>query len=101
MQFEAVIRARVPRTDYPECGVKSCAVPWADLHERFTLMFEDCEFPVLQAALSVKQAKKLLGLNWKGLHRIIERAVERELDEVSMLGWVSRALGGAMITSSG
>ena len=69
MQFETVMRARVPRTDCPECGVKTCAVPWADLHGRFTLMFEAFAVRVLQAASSVEQASKLLGLNWKGLHR--------------------------------
>lgn len=98
MQFETVMRARVPRTDCPECGVKTCAVPWADLHGRFTLMFEAFAVRVLQAASSVEQASKLLGLNWKGLHRIMERAVEgglakRELDEVEHVGMDEKSFG--------
>ena len=63
MQFETVMRGRVPRTDCPECGVKTCGVPWADLHGRFTLMFEAFAVRVLQAASSVEQASKLLGLS--------------------------------------
>jgi len=91
MQFETEMRARVPRTDCPQCGVKTCAVPWADLHGRFTLMFEAFAVRVLQASSNVEQARQLLGLNWKGLHRIMERAVERglakrELDEVEHVG---------------
>jgi transposase len=98
MQFETLIRARVPRTDCPECEVKTCAVPWADLHERFTLMFEACAVRVLQAASSVEQASKLLGLNWKVLHRIMECAVERglakrELDEVEHVGMDEKSFG--------
>ena len=104
MQFETVMRARLPRTDCSECGVKTCAVPLADLHGRFTLMFEAFAVRVLQAASSVGQASKLLGINWKGLHRIMERAVEGAWPSGnsmrwSMWGWMRRALGGAMITS--
>ena len=98
MQFETVMRARVPRTDCSECGVKTCAVPWADLHGRFTLIFEAFAVRVLQAASSVEQASKLLGLNWKGLHRIMEREVEgglakRELDEVEHVGMDEKSFG--------
>ncbi len=98
MQFETVMRARVPRTDCPQCGVKTCAVPWADLHGRFTLMFEAFAVRVLQASSNVEQARQLLGLNWKGLHRIMERAVERglakrELDEVEHVGMDEKSFG--------
>ena len=29
MQFETILRARVPRSDCPSCGVKTTTVPWA------------------------------------------------------------------------
>jgi transposase len=70
MQLETVMRASVQRTDFPECGVKTCPVPWADLHGRCMLIFEGFALRALQAASSVEQASKLLGHNWKGLHRI-------------------------------
>jgi transposase len=104
MQFETVMRNIVPRSDCTECGVKTCTVLWADLHGWFTLMFEACRVLVLQAASSVDQASKLKRVNWKELHRMIERAVEwglaqRELDEVEHVGLMKRALGEAVITS--
>ena len=40
MNFETVIKARTPRTNCAECGVKTVAVPWANKNSRFTLMFE-------------------------------------------------------------
>jgi hypothetical protein len=42
MQFETLIRARVPRADCPEHGVKTMQVPWAAPQGRFTLLFERC-----------------------------------------------------------
>ena len=30
MNFETVIKARTPRTNCVECGVKTVAVPWAE-----------------------------------------------------------------------
>ncbi len=91
MQFETTIVARVPRTDCNECGVKTCEVPWAEPHGRFTLMFEAFAIRVLQAAASIKQAQELLRLSWRSLQTIMDRAVERglalrELDEVTHLG---------------
>ena len=79
MQFETVLKARVPRTNCPDCGVKTVTVPWAELHGRFTLMFEAFAVRVLQAAASVERARHLLGLSWHSVHEIMERAVERGL----------------------
>lgn len=42
MQFQTIVRARTPRANCPQCGVKTIAVPWADKHARFTLLFEAC-----------------------------------------------------------
>ncbi len=62
MQFETVLVAATPRTKCPQCGVKTCRVPWAEPHGEFTLMFEVFAIRVLQAAGSVEQARVLLGL---------------------------------------
>ena len=58
-------------------------------------MFEAC---VLQAAGSVEQARKLLGLTWDSVQRIMDRAVERglqrrELDEVRHVGIDEKSFG--------
>lgn len=91
MQFETVLIAKVPRTKCPDCGVKTCTVPWAEPSGRFTLMFEAFAIRVLQAAASTKQASILLNLNWKSTQKIMDRAVERgletrELDDVKHVG---------------
>jgi len=79
MQFQTVLVARTPRTKCPECGVKTCTVPWASPHGRFTLMFEAFAIKVLQIASSVDSARSLLHLSWDAVHRILEQAVERGL----------------------
>ncbi len=79
MQFQTTLVAQVPRTKCSNCGVKTCSVPWASPHGRFTLMFEAFAIRVLQVASSVDGARSLLHLSWDAIHRILERAVERGL----------------------
>jgi transposase len=91
MQFETVIRARVPRSECPEHGIKTMKVPWAPPQGRFTLLFERFAVDVLLACASVSQACELLGLGWEAAHEIMRRAVERglerrELDALKHLG---------------
>ncbi len=91
MQFETLLRARVPRTKCAKCGVKTSTVPWADKYSRFTLMFEAFAIHVLQACSNVQRAATLLGLDWDAAHRIMERAVQRglerrELENVEYVG---------------
>lgn len=98
MQFETVLRAAVPRANCAQCGVKTIAVPWADKHSRFTLLFEAFSVRVLEAAHNVKRAAALLGLDWDSVHRIMERAVERglacrRLDEVRHVGIDEKSFG--------
>ena len=98
MQFETVLTARVPRTNCLACGVKTCHVPWANPHGRFTLMFEAFAIRVLQAAASTEQARTLLNLSWKSMQRIMDRAVERglalrELDDVEHVGIDEKSFG--------
>lgn len=84
MQFETRIRARVPRCDCEQCGVKTTAVPWAGKHSRFTLLFEAFAIKVLTACSSVKRAAELLKLDWDTVHSIMSRAVERGLQRRSV-----------------
>lgn len=65
MQFETLIRARTPRAECPEHGVKTMTVPWAAPQGRFTLAFEGFAIAVLLASASVKQACALLGIGWE------------------------------------
>ena len=57
MQFQTVLTARVPRTNCPQCSVKTCDVPWAEPHSCFTSMFEAFAVHVLLASATVEQAK--------------------------------------------
>jgi len=91
MQYETLIRARVPRCDCPEHGVKTMKVLWAAPQGRFTLLFERIAVDVLLACASVSQACELLGLGWEAAHEIMRRAVKRglerrELDQLKYLG---------------
>lgn len=79
MNFETIIKCRIPRTNCKDCGIKTVAVPWADKHSRFTLMFEAFAIVVLQAARSLDAGRKLLGLSWDSANTIIKRAVDRGL----------------------
>lgn len=91
MQFETILEARIPRVNCQRCGVKTCEVPWAGKHSRFTLLFEAFAIAVLEACSSVSAAASLLRLGWDAVHAIMERAVERglvrrEVDHVQHVG---------------
>ena len=91
MQFETILRARVPRCRCPQCGVKTISVSWASKSSRFTLMFEAFAILVLQASSSVQQGAELLRLDWSSANQIMKRAVERGLarrvvDQVQHVG---------------
>jgi len=80
MQFTTLIRARAPRSDCPEHGVKTMQVPWAAPQGRFTLLFECFSVEVLLASASVSQACALLGIGWDTAQEIMRRAVNRGLE---------------------
>jgi transposase len=98
MQFTTIIRARTPRSDCPDHGVKTLQVPWAEPHGRFTLLFERFAVEVLLASASVSQACELLGIGWESAHDIMRRAVERglerrQLDALKHLGMDEKSFG--------
>ena len=77
MQFETLIKARIPRSNCSECGIKTVRIPWADKHSRFTLMFEAFAIEVLQACGDVQSTSRLLKLDWDTANTIMSRSVER------------------------
>jgi transposase len=80
MQFTTLIRARTPRSDCSEHGVKTMSVPWAAPQGRFTLLFERFAVEVLLASATISQACELLGISWDTAQEIMRRAVERGLE---------------------
>lgn len=86
MQFTTLIRARTPRANCPEHGVKTMTVPWAAPQGRFTLHFERFAIEVLLACASVSQACELLGINWDTAQEIMRRAVARGLEQRQLEG---------------
>jgi transposase len=81
MQFATYLHCEVPRVRCKEHGAKTVTVPWAGKNSRFTLLFEGFAIRVLQAARSVEEARKLLGLNWHQVEAIKKRAVQRGLSK--------------------
>lgn len=98
MQFETLVRCRVPRSDCPEHGAKTISVPWAGPRSQFTLLFERFAIEVLLGARSIKKAQELLRISWDQAQRIQELAVERglarrKLDELEYAGMDEKNFG--------
>jgi len=102
MQFATLIRARTPRSDCPEHGVKTMQVPWAEPQGRFTLLFERFAVEVLLASASVSQACELLGIGWETAHEMMGRRWNGVWNGGNWMpsntwGWMRRALGGTVL----
>lgn len=79
MQFETLLRARVPRSRCREYGVKTIDVPLGGTGLAFYAAFECFAIEVLWASRSLAQERELLRLSWDALQRIMDRAVQRGL----------------------
>ena len=86
MQFMTYLEAALPRCQCPEHGVRSTEVPWAKQRDRFTLLFSAFAIQVLLSCRNIRQATRLLRLDWKAAHRIMESAVEHGLTERDLSG---------------
>jgi len=75
-QFATMLRARIPRVQCPEHGVRQASVPWAEPRSRFTLLFERFAIDVLLET-DVAGAAKILGISWDEAHHLMQRAVAR------------------------
>jgi transposase len=86
MQFETIIVAQVPRLKSPDGHTEFVKVPWAEKPSQWTMLFEHLAVEVLQACRNLSQACNLLDLNWRSVHRIMQRAVQRGLDARQLEG---------------
>ncbi len=84
MQFETIIKARVPRVKHPDGRTEMVSVPWADARSRFTLLLEVWAVEVIQASRSLTQASELLRMSWSQVQAIMERAVSRGMERRSV-----------------
>jgi transposase len=84
MQLETRIRARVPRCNCQNFGVKSTVVSWPQKPSRSTLLSEAFAIKVLTPCSSVKRATMLLKLDWDTVLGIMSRTVERGLQRRPM-----------------
>jgi transposase len=80
-QHEAILRARVPRVQCPEHGIKQVEIPWARPGSGFTLLFEALVL-ALAKEMPVKAVARLVGENdtriWRILQHYVEQARARE-----------------------
>jgi len=76
-QFKTILVASQPRVKCPKHGVKTAAVPWAEKHSRFTLLFERLAIDVLLATQTVQGAQSLLRTSWDETWHIAKKAVAR------------------------
>ncbi len=74
--FATWLRARPPRVHCPEYGVRQVALPWAEPHSRFTILFERLAIDVL-GETDVSGACKILRISWDEAWHLMERAVAR------------------------
>jgi transposase len=74
--FVTWLRARPPRVDCPEHGVRQVALPWAEPHSRFTALFERLAIDVLYET-DISGACEILRISWDEGWHLMERAVAR------------------------
>ena len=77
-QFLTYLHARPPRVDCATHGVRQVALPWAEPHSRFTVLFERLAIDVLSEC-DVEGATRILRLSWDEGWHLAERAVARGL----------------------
>ena len=89
-EHETYLHARLPRTECPDCGVKTVAVPWAREGSGFTLLFEAFvmtlakEMPVNAIARLVQEHDTRI---WRILHHYVEQArAAQDYSQVQELG---------------
>ena len=82
-QYETHIYAPLPRTDCPDCGVKTVDVPWASPQSGFTLFFEAWAIGLAQA-MTIKAASNRLRMSDDSLWRLLKRAVTKALSNQNL-----------------
>ena len=82
-KWRVVIRATLCRLVYPEHGVVTEAIPWAEHDSRFTRDFEDL-VAWMAREMNKTAVKTLLHIAWATVGNIIERVVARKLDRARL-----------------
>lgn len=76
-QFKTIIHCDVPRTDCPDCGVKTMGVPWEGDSLHFTALFEAQTLAMAMVGMTVAGMAEILGEHDTRLWRLLIAAVER------------------------
>ena len=90
-QFETHIYAPLPRTECPNCGVKTVEVPWARPESAFTIFFEAFAIELSQQ-MTIKAASDRLRITDDRLWRLLKRAVTDAVSKLDLSGVRSIAL---------
>lgn len=79
MQYQSFINAHLPRFKSAHGKVETLSPPWAQKHERHTLLFESRVIDLLLATQNQTQTARLMGCKFDVVNRIMHRASERGL----------------------
>lgn len=98
MQFETLIRARVPRVEHEDGSTEVVSVPWADRYSRLSRAMETIVIEVLKSTANVQEAARLLGMSWGTVDGVMKRAVARGLarrksEPIRYLGMDEKSIG--------
>jgi len=63
MLFKIIIHCNIPWVECPIHGIKSIAVPWADVRSHFTLLFKRLAVDVLLECQKQTKARKILNVS--------------------------------------
>ena len=80
-QMKTYLLCSVPRIKCKVHGVKTVKVPWADSSDRATILFERFAINLLLATKNQTKAAEILRVDFKVLHHIMEKAVNRGLSD--------------------
>jgi len=104
-EHQTFLRARQPRIDCPDHGVKTVDVPWARPGTGFTLLMEAFILVLVQNGMTAAQAARLVDEHdtrlWRVLRHYVDEARERQdLAQVTTIGVdeTSRSKGHNYIT---
>ncbi len=78
-QYKCILHCRIPRSK-SSAGVKTIRIPWASGSDRFTHMFARRVIDVLKATESQSKTAQLMGCNFRLVHRVMHRAVDRGME---------------------
>jgi transposase len=79
MQFKTYINCRLPRIKTDDGKVRTLRPPWADKHERHSLLFECAVINLLLATQNQTQTAKLMRCSFDVINRIMHNATKRGL----------------------